>query len=471
MLTNILSARHLAMFLNAFSARHLAICARGGLDELLEVSFDILKVNPNDREALFTVGSIHASRQQWREAIHFLERLRQLDPNDVTILDDLSVCYWNHKKIPSCYKALIRRLELDPSSWSTYDRLCVVAKTLGLKDEAVLYGEGAVRLGGSTYAGPLNNLGCAYMDGRRYTLAEPLLLRAIALEKDSVLFMENLALAYINQGRIGEARVIVDCLIARGNDGVRVHYLLGLCYEREERLIDAVIELRACLARDPGYCEALRILGRVFFKKNDLRESISSYILAEAMLAELDGQDYQMMGDVYSKDGSYIEAIATYEKSIAISPCPDPNCAVGSMCFKHKIFAEMKEHHSESALLDPGYLDSQYDLSTLHLDEDTLTKCRTCLNTQAGYVRIRRALAGVLLRRGHFANALVEVSIALRSDPEDSDALYIQGCIYARMGDRDQSIHALEACLGHLPSHKGASELLSELHEKHPDHA
>jgi tetratricopeptide (TPR) repeat protein len=187
----------------------------------------------------------------------------------------------------------------------------------------------------------------------------------------------------------------------------------------------------------------------------------------------MDEQDYLRMGDVYLSDDSIVEAIEAYEKSIAVSPCPDPGCPVHDLCFKSRIMEEVFPRRSESRLADPRYLETLASLAAESPQEHdrSLVPARynECLRSRAGFSKTHQALCGLYLSQGNLQKALSEILAALRVDPEDGPARYLQGCVYSRMHDPRLAIQALETCLRSSPYHKQASDLLSELRQASPD--
>jgi tetratricopeptide (TPR) repeat protein len=457
------------MYLDIFSARHLEVIARGNLDELLASTSHILDTNPADRDALFVVGSVYASRGKWKEAVQFLERLVEIEPDNAGLLNDLSICYWSLKKADSCYNTLIRLLTLDASSWFTYDMLCVVCLWLGRSLEAVAYGEKAVQLGGSDYGEPLNNLGCAYMETQRYDHATAQFIRAIGYDETNVVFKENLARAYILQNRPDDAEPIINHLLVHSGEKGETYFLSALYCECKGNLDKAISELSQCLKLEPNHAEALRVKGRVYFKNKCLRESISSYILAEAMLAKLDRLDYIRMGDVYFTSKSFAKAIEVYEKSVVISPSSDAYCALGNSYFELGDLKKAGDSYSESLRLNPDHLDAHLGAARICTQEgnphQALLEYKKCLAVQPNCLKAHEGITSICIKLGNLSEAFAEISVWLRDAPNDSDALFLKGLASARTGDTNQAIQDLEDCLQHTPQHKPALDLLIELRD------
>ncbi|MEM8962323.1 MAG: tetratricopeptide repeat protein [Acidobacteriota bacterium] len=93
--------------------------------------------NPNDVQAVRTLGDLNFDIGNWSRAIELYEQTDSLTPNEPDVLTNLGVAYRNAGRLDDAIESLRRARELDASHWqSRFNSVLVLAIDLERYDEA-----------------------------------------------------------------------------------------------------------------------------------------------------------------------------------------------------------------------------------------------------------------------------------------------------------------------------------------------
>ncbi|MDM7996973.1 MAG: tetratricopeptide repeat protein [Acidobacteriota bacterium] len=166
------------------------------------------------------------------------------------------------------------------------------------------------------------NLSQLYLQDRRYSDAEKILLRAEAGDSRNDEDRERLkfqrAAVYEKQKDFDRAESILkEILKDNPNNAVALNYIGYMLADRGTRLDEAVQYVKEALALDPRNGAYLDSLGWAFFKLNDL-EQAEKYLLEADQLVKNDPTIVDHLGDLYYKIGDLQKAQSFWMKSINI---------------------------------------------------------------------------------------------------------------------------------------------------------
>jgi tetratricopeptide (TPR) repeat protein len=166
------------------------------------------------------------------------------------------------------------------------------------------------------------NLSQLYLQDRRYSDAEKILLRAEAGDSRNDEDRERLkfqrAAVYEKQKDFDRAESILkEILKDNPNNAVALNYIGYMLADRGTRLDEAVQYVKEALALDPRNGAYLDSLGWAFFKLNDL-EQAEKYLLEADQLVKNDPTIVDHLGDLYYKIGDLQKAQSFWMKSISI---------------------------------------------------------------------------------------------------------------------------------------------------------
>ena len=459
------------MFLKMFSPKYQESIGAASRDAegKMKVKPGMLQNSPNDAESLFTIGSLYAYREMWEEAIHYFEQDLMLTPHDLSLLNDLSICYWNQGAYAKCHETLQQLHAIDASSWFTLDMLCVVSGKLDRWDDAVTYGEEAVRRGGFRFGESLGNLAQAYIEVGRHDDAIPLLARGLHVDpKNSEL---EILLARANAGRREphNASDHFDRMLARTAVDVSAYLETVEKLRCEGRFEEAIEELRRALRIDPSCSEVIRTLGRLFYLSKQFPESISSFIHAEARGVNLNADDLYMLGRAYASKSFHHKALESYDRSLVLAERVETHFVRGASYQKLQDFDNAVQCYMDVLRLNPVHGEALFSLASVLAENgdfpNALKEYEKWITMQPGDASRRHSVVIVRLKNADPEGALEEVCRLLNENAEDPEGYFLRGCAYADLGQVGLAVQALEECLRLFTHHPLALSLLLHLNK------
>ncbi len=106
----------------------------------LEQYREILKIAPNDFDALYQIAATRMEEQKWDEAVEELKKLNRLYPKNIEVLNLLGWALLNGGKVDSAFNSWRRALAIDSKNYSIKDSLIRAHLSLGKKlRESALY--------------------------------------------------------------------------------------------------------------------------------------------------------------------------------------------------------------------------------------------------------------------------------------------------------------------------------------------
>jgi len=76
-----------------------------------------LKKDPNDTQALKSLGTIFMQMKAWNKAIFFWKKAVNIKPKDIEVLTNLSTCYFFLKEYKQATVYLKRLIQIDPDNY------------------------------------------------------------------------------------------------------------------------------------------------------------------------------------------------------------------------------------------------------------------------------------------------------------------------------------------------------------------
>jgi tetratricopeptide (TPR) repeat protein len=166
------------------------------------------------------------------------------------------------------------------------------------------------------------NLSQIYLQDKKYSDAEKVLLRAETKRSDNIGDLERLkfqrAAIYEKQRDFERAESLLkEILKENPNNAVALNYIGYMLADRGARLEEAVRYVKEALALDPRNGAYLDSLGWAFFKLNDM-ENAEKYLLEADQLVKNDPTIVDHLGDLYFKTGDLKKAQGFWQKSVSI---------------------------------------------------------------------------------------------------------------------------------------------------------
>ncbi|MFT3787139.1 MAG: tetratricopeptide repeat protein [Tepidisphaeraceae bacterium] len=182
--------------------------------------------NPNLRMAQKTLGELYMKRQQYADALPYLQRASELDPYTVSNHYNLGLSLQILHRLPESIESYLRGLKIEPDDFKSNMNLGLVYFALNQLDPAVIYLERSTRIDAKNPRG-WSNLGVVHDARGNNVLAEACYRRSLELEPDSEPTLLNLTSNLITQKKSTDAVDVAKQLVARKPDSAQAQKRLG----------------------------------------------------------------------------------------------------------------------------------------------------------------------------------------------------------------------------------------------------
>jgi tetratricopeptide (TPR) repeat protein len=209
----------------------------------------------------------------------------------------------------------------------------------------------------------------------------------------------NLAEAYITEGRLDEAVQAAKRALALKPDYARAHYNLGTVNAKLGYLDEAIEAYKTALVFKPNYASAYYSLGVIYHKQGRLPEAVQAYKAAIAYLPDF-VESYYNLGLVYYEQGRFSEAVGAFAQAVQFRP---------------------------------------------------------------DYFRARNNLGNAYVQLGQWNEAVQAYKSALAFHPGLAETYYNLGVVYSKQGKSVEAIRALEQALQLKPDYEKARQALKSL--------
>ena len=252
----------------------------GELKKAAVLCKQVIRLFPDQPDALNMLGVIALRRQKYRKVIEYLSKAIVIRPQEAIYHYNLAVAQLNVRQLTAAVRSLEEALRLEPGLAQAYSNLCYALNQLHEIDGAVAAGQNAVRL-----------------------------------EPDDAKAHTNLAISLDASGSLDDAlrHYQIAAELAPSNHIIRKN--LGMAYMELGDKVAAERCFRAALEVNPGYGEAYRYLTalRKFSKQDDSDVVLMQQILNKPGLADDDCTELNFaLGKVYDDCGFYEEAFEYY---------------------------------------------------------------------------------------------------------------------------------------------------------------
>jgi tetratricopeptide (TPR) repeat protein len=166
--------------------------------------------------------------------------------------------------------------------------------------------------------------GQAALDKGDLAAAEKAYQDAVALDPGSAKAQFGLGNVYVRTGRLTEAEQAYKAALAVEPNMAAGHANLGVTYYQMGQLGQAAAEFDAALKLEPDDPQTLYLMAVVRLQENDLPTAEQLLIQARDRKPDLP-EVYYGLGVLYRLKGQKTEAIAAFEKFLAIGPGQDPS--------------------------------------------------------------------------------------------------------------------------------------------------
>jgi tetratricopeptide (TPR) repeat protein len=197
----------------------------------------------------------------------------------------------------------------------------------------------------------------------------------------------------------------------------------------------AAVHLKKALELDPNDWVAHVNLGQIYSGQGRWQEAVAAYQAALASADEdLPAALYLRIGEAYEQSGDPEAALRTYEQALALEPdSPQALEALGGYYFRREDWTKAEEVLQQEIAAHPNRLEARLNLGAVYLAQRRLD------------------------------DAAAQIQAVLQLDPANADAHFNLGQIYREQGRLADAESELQLVLRLNPAHELARQVLAEL--------
>lgn len=220
-----------------------------------------LTTEPNDFRLHYMLGSAYWIRGESAGAEREWQETLSLEPNSVGPLNSLGALYAQQRRFDQAIPFLEEALRLNPKDADAHLNLGAIYAEIGKLDRAEEQFRAAILLSPLNFNAH-NVLGKLYFDSSRLAEAEQQFRKSLQCEPNLAAY-DHLGYIYVRWGDQVLAEEAFRAALSLKNTDSHAHFNLGLIYVATGRNPQAVEELHAALATDPGNPEILSALEKL----------------------------------------------------------------------------------------------------------------------------------------------------------------------------------------------------------------
>jgi Flp pilus assembly protein TadD len=248
--------------------------------------------------------------------------------------------------------------------------------------------------------------------------AEILLRRSLSLESANQQFRVNFGNFLRRQGRLSEAEAEYRVVLAQFPGARKARHQLALTLDDLGLRAEAEAEARRALAEDPSEAEGWSLLGFVLANQGRLLEAEQAYRHALELTPSY-GIAHHNLGSVLMQMERAEEALATLERAQALG-VPEfelhfTRARALMLLYRPE---EAEQEYARAVAEHPRHLDAQTNLARLRFmrgDPFFTRNLEEALRTAPADLALHSALANILFRAGHYAQAETRIRHVLET--------------------------------------------------------
>jgi tetratricopeptide (TPR) repeat protein len=236
----------------------------------------------------------------------------------------------------------------------------------------------------------------------------------------------NLGLFYQDQGRLDDAINAYETAIKLKPDDAKAFYNLAICYEKQGRLDDAIKANQTAINLKPDDAKAHYNMGVYYQKMGRFDDAITAYKTVVAFIPDYADAHYNL-GMCYQSLERFVEAIQAYQTVKKLNPGDaEIYNNLGALYRKQGRFDDAIKAYQTAIKLKPDYAEGHYNQGLFYHKQgrldDAIKAYEAAIKLKPDYADAHNNLGGAYFVQGHLEEASREFHAALKIDPNHKDA-------------------------------------------------
>ncbi|PIU47299.1 MAG: hypothetical protein COS94_07960 [Candidatus Hydrogenedentes bacterium CG07_land_8_20_14_0_80_42_17] len=394
-----------------------------------------LEIDPNNFEIRFNLGLCYYRMNDLASAEEQFDKARAglSGDNKARATAFLGITRYNRGFFGAAASAFKEAAELSSSNMDYRFNEGVALAKSGMPQDAAIAFRRALEISPRDAAAWFGLGSAYYMNGQKRESFDAY-NKGLEIDTSASAPLFTTGFILMESGKVPEAaerfRKVVEL---GGQDALRAHVNLGLCYEAMGRLEDAAKEYRAGDPKDP---RTFYNLGLILRKLGDKKGAVEAFLKATE-LKPTDARYAAALGDAYFEADMLSASVGAYDAALKN----------GGDDFEILIRIAQLE-----ARLEKNDLAQEFSQRAISTALNGSQKARAYL------------VQGLILdRKGDLDATLKAFRQAVASDPRNADAYYNLGVVEARLRSYDSAVDALRVAIRLNPNHAGAHTQLGNI--------
>ena len=469
-----------------YANRGLQLAQAGDLENAEIKLRRAVELAPNDPIYLAGLGGVLGLQQRLEEANTYFEKALKIDPNNLVIRRNLARNQWQLGRLREAKVNLELILKEKPGDEQTILLLGMVAENL--KDYATAVKllesvqpivmqrpESITALSRSYYrtgqrekaqetlnallghpAGPSRVFpgGQVAAEAADYETAEKLFTSIRSTYPDTAKLGYEIAFVQYRANRHRASQETLLDLIGAGHETSDIYNLLGWCYQKQDKLKQAVRAFDQAIDLEPYEESNYLDLGMILAKHNLLPVAVAVAKRALEMFPR-SYRVHMLKGMIETRQDLYIDAVESYARAVELNPASSEanrrlakaQSAAGMTQQATATFEKGLKRFPRDAL---HY--QEYAVMLLQLGESGDTDAESCVlslletsfSLDDSLPETHYQLGNLALMRGKTKQALQYLQVAAKLDQEKSKIHYALARAYRRLGRREEASKELQ---------------------------
>lgn len=250
----------------------------------------------------------------------------------------------------------------------------------------------------------------------------------------------------------------------------RAYYYLGLALKADRQYQAAIEPLEVSLELDPVNLQAHVALGDCYLMKGDPDEALAEYHRALGLQKDY-APAFDGLGRAAEASGDDEKAVEYYRKAIGLNPgFPDPALNLGDLFMRDGRYSEAIELFVTAIKVRPDFAAAYNRLGVAYarerLDNEAIAALRQAESLEKGSPWHPMTIGGIFQGLDNLVQAGREFDAALRLDPEYLDAYLAKAGLLRRKGQFAEAITVLDTGLARDVDDTRERTKMTELKEK-----
>jgi tetratricopeptide (TPR) repeat protein len=274
----------------------------------------------------------------------------------------------------------------------------------------------------------------------------------------------------LEQGKLDQAILEFNIVLAANPKDDRVRYYLGAAYVEKDAFDQAISEFKKIPPESALFADSRRNILLILKKQNKMEEGIR--IIEESIQAKPnEGDLYLLLAAVFENENQLEKALATLKKGLEKNQNDEEiHFQIGALYDKMQHFDKMDAEMKEVLRLNPNHADALNYLGYSYSErgiqlEEALKLIQKAMELKPNMSYITDSLGWVYYKLGNYEKAVTELEKANQLTPDDSTITEHLADVYVKLNRIEKAVEFYERALKLDPKSDQKERLQKKIQE------